>query len=180
MQALIVIDVQSEYTADGALPVERFDATLQSIESLLKAARSDKDTKVVHVRHVSRSVGDGSFDAGTKGVGIVAEAAPLDGEFVLTKHYPGAFTNPDLDRYLLRNGVSRLFICGLTSILCCDTTAREAFQLGYEVFYVEDAISEFPLGELSAETLHKAVNAIQGIMFSTVVSTEEAIRRIGS
>jgi len=177
MKALVVIDVQEEYAPSGALPVERFDETVSKIEELLAAARSSSEgVKVVHVRHVSHAIGDSSFDAGGTGVSIVERVAPVKDEYVLTKQYPGAFSNPALDRFLIRNNVREVFVCGLTSFLCCDMTSREAFQLGYDVYYIEDAISEFSLGELSAGTLHKAISAIQGIMFSQVVTTADAVK----
>jgi nicotinamidase-related amidase len=69
-------------------------------------------------------------------------------------------------------------ICGFTSFLCCDTTAREAFQLGYRVYYIEDAISEFEAGGMPASELHRAVNIIQGVVFSTVVNTRDAVSLI--
>jgi nicotinamidase-related amidase len=175
MIALIIIDVQREYSASGALPVERFDSTVKNVVALLDAARKSDGATVVHVRHVSMTPGDSRFDASSPGLRFAEGVEPVGGEFVLTKQYPGAFSNPDLDRFLIRNGVQSVVICGLTSFLCCDTTAREAFQLGYKVYYVDDAISEFSLGDLSAAELHRAVSAVQGVMFSQVVNTSEAI-----
>lgn len=172
--ALIVIDVQKEYSSEGALPVERFEETVKNVKALLAAARESTSAEVVHVRHVSRTPGDSSFDAGSPTLDFVEGVEPEDGEFVLTKQYPGAFSNPALDRYLVRNHVDTVMICGLTSFLCCDSTSREAFQLGYTVYYVDDAISEFPLGSLSAETVHEVISAVQGVMFADVLSTADA------
>ena len=180
MQALIVIDVQAEYSASGALPVARFDEVVANVGSLLSAARASSNVKVVHVRHISRKLGDSSFDASGSGIHIVESVKPQEGEFLLTKHYPGAFTNPELDRFLIRNQVNTVFVCGLTSILCCDETAREAFQLGYDVYYVQDAISEFGLGDFSPEILHEVINAIQGAMYSKVIDTSEAAKLLSS
>jgi nicotinamidase-related amidase len=180
MQALIVIDVQKEYSPSGALPVARFDDVVKRVSSLLEVARTSPDTKVIHVRHISRKHNDSSFGVGSSGLKIEESVEPREDEFLLTKHYPGAFTNPELDRYLIRNGVDTVFICGFTSILCCDQTAREAFQLGYNVYYIEDAISEFGLGDLSPETLHNVINAIQGAMYSNVIDAEHARKLLSS
>lgn len=175
MIALLVIDVQKEYSATGALPVERFDETVKNVRALLDAARSNEKSVVVHVRHISRTPGDSSFDAGSPGLDFIDEVRPLAEEFVLTKHYPSAFTNPELDRFLLRHGAKSVVICGLTSFICCESTSREASALGYNVYYVDDAISEFALGRFSAQELHNMVSAVQGAMFSKVASTAEAI-----
>ncbi|MFI6300015.1 isochorismatase family protein [Nonomuraea sp. NPDC050790] len=175
MIALIVIDAQKEYSGSGALPVERFDETIGNIGRLLDTARGNDAATVVHVRHISPVPGDRSFAAGSPGLDFVDALRPAPEEFVLTKHYVGAFSNPDLDRHLIRNGVDRVVISGFTSFICCDTTAREAVQLGYKVVYVEDAISEFSLPGHSAEDLHRHVSAVQGAAFSTVTSTSEAV-----
>jgi nicotinamidase-related amidase len=71
-------------------------------------------------------------------------------------------------------------ICGYTSFLCCDSTARQAFELGYDVLYVEDAINEFPLDGLDQATVHSVVSAVQGVMFSEVLTTGAAVERLGA
>jgi nicotinamidase-related amidase len=171
---LIVIDMQREYSSEGALPVERFDETVGNVKQLLEAALESTNTVVVKVRHVSRKPGDSSFDAGSSNLAFIEGLEPQASEFVLTKHYPGAFSNPELERFLARHDVDTLVICGFTSIWCCDTTAREAFELGYKVYYVDDATSEFALGDISASELHRASSAVQGSAFSEVVSTSTA------
>jgi nicotinamidase-related amidase len=171
---LIVTDMQLEYSGHGALPVERFDQTVENVKDLVEAARQGENAVVVKVRHISRKPGDSSFDAGSPNLAFVPGLEPEPEEFVLTKHYPGTFSNPELQRFLTRHQVDTLVICGFTSIWCCDTTAREAFQLGYKVYYVDDATSEFALGDISAAELHRAVNAVQGSAFSEVVSTNTA------
>ncbi|NJP96995.1 isochorismatase family protein [Nonomuraea sp. FMUSA5-5] len=175
MIALLVIDAQQEYSRSGALPVERFDQAISNIKRLLETARSSDVATVVHVRHISKVPGDRSFDAGSPGIDFVDEVRPAPDETVLTKHYIGSFSNPDLDRFLRGRQVDRVVICGFTSFICCDTTAREAVQLGYKVFYVDDAISEFSLGNITAQDLHRTVAAVQGAVFSTVTTTEDAV-----
>lgn len=175
MIALLVIDAQKEYSRSGSLPVERFDQAIGNISRLLETARSSDVATVVHIRHISKVPGDQSFDAGSPGIDFVDAVRPEPHELVLTKHYIGSFSNPDLDRFLRGQQVDRIVICGFTSFICCDTTSREAVQLGYKVFYVDDAISEFSLGEIGAQELHRIVGAVQGAVFSTVTTTEDAI-----
>ncbi|MEV0614372.1 isochorismatase family protein [Nonomuraea sp. NPDC050404] len=175
MIALLVIDAQKEYSSSGTLPVERFDQAIGNIRRLLETARSSDVATVVHIRHISKVPGDQSFDAGSPGIDFIDSVRPASDELVLTKHYIGSFSNPDLDRFLRAQQVDRMVICGFTSFICCDTTSREAVQLGYKVFYVDDAISEFSLGNLTAQELHRTVGAIQGAVFSTVTTTEDAV-----
>lgn len=171
---LIVLDMQLEYSSNGALPIVRFDETVENVKTLVEAARESENAVVVKVRHISRKPGDSSFDAGSPNLAFIPGLEPEPGEFVLTKHFQGAFSNPELDRFLRSHDIDTLVICGLTSVWCCDTTAREAFQLGYNVFYAEDASSEFDLEGISADELHRAVSVVQRSAFSRVVPTTDA------
>ena len=177
--AVIVIDAQREYGPTGGLAIAGINATNERVLRLTSGART-AGVRVIHVRHVSRDPHDSTFNASSTGVEFLEGLEPLEGEAVITKQYPGAFTETSLDRLLQREGVSRIAICGYTSFLCCDSTSRQAFELGYEVLYVEDAIGEFSLGELSEAELHRVVSAVQGAMFSEVVTTDEAVDRLSS
>ncbi len=175
--ALVVIDAQREYGPDGGLAIPGIEATNERIQRLTDGAR-DADIPVVHVRHVSRNPNDSTFNAGTPGIEFLKGLEPKEDESVITKQYPGAFTETSLDRLLQTHGVDTLAICGYTSFLCCDSTARQAFELGYKVWYVEDAINEFPLDGFDQSELHRVVSAVQAAMFSDVISAEDALSRL--
>ncbi len=176
-KALLVIDAQKEYGPEGALPVERLDQTIKNIQELIDFCRQSPDLEIIHIRHVSRIAGDSSFDDGTIGVDFLPGLEPSPEEKVITKHFPGAFSNPELERYLSQLKIEELWICGFTSFLCCDTTAREAFQKGYSVKYIDDAISEFPLEAVDADTLHYVVASIQDAMFSEICNTNDLLMK---
>ena len=46
---------------------------------------------------------------------------------------------PSLRGWLQERGISQLFICGITTNHCCETTARMGGNLGYDVEFVLDA-----------------------------------------
>jgi nicotinamidase-related amidase len=178
-QALVVIDPQQEYGPGGGLAIPGIEATSANIQRLIKGARVAK-LPVVFVRHVSRKYDDSTFNAGTPSVCFLQDLEPAADDIVVTKQYPGAFTETALDRILRDHGVRQVVICGYTSFLCCDSTARQAFELGYDVLYVEDAINEFPLDGLDQATVHSVVSAVQGVMFSEVLTTGAAVERLGA
>jgi len=175
--AMIIIDAQEEYGPDGGLAIPGIDQTSERIVQLLGTAR-DTGVPVVNVRHVSRDPDDSTFNAASEGVKFLSGLQPAVGEVVVTKQYADAFIDTRLDRELRTLGVSRVYVCGYTSFLCCDSTARHAAALGYDVRFVEDAISEFPLDGMSQQQIHQAIVAFQGVMFSKVITVTDAISEI--
>ncbi|SDL87692.1 Isochorismatase family protein [Paenibacillus jilunlii] len=71
---------------------------------------------------------------------IVPELAGYPNTYTLTKHQWGAFFGTDLDLQLRRRGIRTIVLCGISTSIGVDTTAREAYQLGYDQVFVEDAM----------------------------------------
>ena len=75
---------------------------------------------------------------------------------VLNKNRYSAFVNTDLEERLRSLGVTRLVLTGVLTHLCVETTARDAFMRGFEVFLVMDGVAtyteSFHLATLSAIT----------------------------
>ncbi|HMA34339.1 MAG TPA: isochorismatase family protein [Chloroflexia bacterium] len=65
----------------------------------------------------------------------------------VTKKQWGAFYGTDLDLQLRRRGITTIVLCGISSGLGVDTTAREAFQQSYHVIFAIDAITAFTQAE---------------------------------
>ena len=64
----------------------------------------------------------------------------------MTKSVHSAFYgDPDLDAWLKDNGITAVAICGIQTNMCCDTTARMASDLGYDVMFVIDATHTFDI-----------------------------------
>ena len=72
---------------------------------------------------------------------IVPELADFKNTYVITKRQLGAFYGTDLDLQLRRRGIDNIVLCGISTGFGVDTTAREAFQLGYNQIFVEDAMT---------------------------------------
>lgn len=71
---------------------------------------------------------------------IVPEIAGIDGTYTMTKRQWGAFHGTDLDLQLRRRGIDTIVLGGVSTGIGVDTTAREAFQLGYNQIFVEDVM----------------------------------------
>eukprot|EP01037_Dinobryon_pediforme_P028864 gene28864-32298_t len=63
-------------------------------------------------------------------------------DHVVTKNTPGAFTNTDLETYLKRRCVTQIVLLGIASSNGVEATARHAFELGFNLSFAIDAITD--------------------------------------
>lgn len=66
---------------------------------------------------------------------------PLD--HVVTKHQWGAFFGTDLDLQFRRRKIETLVLCGISTNIGVETTAREAYQRGYDQVFATDAMNAY-------------------------------------
>jgi nicotinamidase-related amidase len=173
--ALLVIDMQKEYFKEGGfLRIPDGPKVSKNLQALMDVARS-RSVDVIHIRHISKKPGDATFRAGSDAVEFIDGFVPKPEEAVVTKTRPGSFYLTELGDILLRRGIDRVIIGGLMSFMCCDTTAREAHARGYPVYFLKDATAAIDLGGIAAPDVHAVVCAVQGLVFSSVVTTAEMI-----
>ncbi len=176
--ALLTIDMQKEYFEDGRpLKVPDGQAVLTNVVRLQEGARK-AGIPLIHIQHLSLDPEGGVFVEGSPFSDLVQESAPATGETVVVKRYPSAFADTQLEGHLKELGVDTVVITGLMSFMCCDTTARDAHSRGYKVFFVQDATAAIDLGEIPAQQAHEVTLAVQGFVFSEVVSTEEVLEKL--
>lgn len=114
---------------------------------------------------------------GSDGHDIIPELYPIAGEPVIDKPGKGAFFATDLDLILRDHGIKTLFVCGVTTEVCVNTTVREANDRGYECVVLEDCVgSYFPEFQDYALRMIKA----QGAIFGWVSNSNNAITAIKS
>ena len=70
-------------------------------------------------------------------------APDLAGErdHLIVKRQWGAFHGTDLDLQLRRRGISTIVLSGIATSIGVESTARQAFELGYEQVFAEDAMA---------------------------------------
>ncbi|EUJ29299.1 Isochorismatase family protein yecD [Listeria grayi] len=74
---------------------------------------------------------------------IVPELNVQETDHLIVKKQWGAFFGTDLDLQLRRRGIDTIVLAGIATGLGVDTTAREAFMLGYNQVFSIDAMSGF-------------------------------------
>ena len=78
-----------------------------------------------------------------------------------------------LPSWLAANGIRTVIITGTLSNCCCESTARDAMQYGYEVIYVADANATLSDAEHGATLVNMAT------LFADVATTGEVLSRLG-
>ena len=175
--ALLVVDAQESFrqrTSDWAATAN--PAVLDNIARLVAHARAIGDP-VVWVTHSEPQTG-GVFDPAVGFVRVISELGPRDDEAAVTKTTINAFTSTDLQVRLEGAGIRRVVICGIRTEQCCETTARVAADLGFDVEFVTDATttSAIPaLGGLAAVTGDEIMRRTESILsargFATITDT---------
>lgn len=92
-------------------------------------------------------------------------------DWIVDKHRFGAFIpgTCDLHEKLQARGIDTLIITGTLTNCCCESTARDAMQLNYEVIFVSDANAALSDAE------HNATLNSMAMLFADVMSTDETI-----
>lgn len=141
--ALIVVDMQKGFDDSSYWGPRNNPDCDSNVEQLINAWRS-QDWPIVYVRHDSKTpsspLAPGSDGNEFKGV------LKGDPDLLVVKDVHSAFYGrPDLDAWLKENGITGVAICGVQTNMCCETTARMASDLGYEVLFVSDATHTFDI-----------------------------------
>ena len=181
---LVIVDVQKAFD-DPAWGKRNNPGAEGNVARLLAAWRA-ANAPVIHVRHRETETDPvwHFFNEGDPGFEFKPEAMPLADEPVVTKGVNSAFIGTDLEERLRAAGATTVVIAALTTDHCGSTTARMSGNLGFETWVVGDACATFdregPDGEVfPADLIHRTSLASLHDEFADVVSTDEAIARLG-
>lgn len=179
--ALVVIDVQEAF--DDRRWGRRNNRSADWNIANLVDAFGNAGFPVVFVQHVSGKPGS-LFHAGNPGYALKDYLRASTPDLWVTKTVHSSFHGtPDLHHWLSANGVGTLVISGITTNHCCETTARVAGDLGYDVLFALDATHTFdrtsPEGEVvTADELACSTATNLHGEFATVVSTQQVLERL--
>ncbi len=181
-RALLVIDVQNEYFAGGALPITYPTNHLQNILEVMDAAQAAGVTTIV-IRHHQPDPNSPLFCKGSKNWELHPEVAKRPCDLLIDKTLPGSFTATQLEAFLRERDIETVTITGYMTQICCDTTARQAMHRGFKVEFVSDATGTLDLensaGSIGAADLQKAILVSQQMFISEVISKDEFLSRLG-
>jgi nicotinamidase-related amidase len=142
--ALVVIDLQKGILS---FPTEHPSAPVIEKAGRLARAFRKKGLPVVLVNVAG--VAPGRTDAGPMNFSpppdwleIVPELDPQASDIRVTKQQWGAFYGTALDLELRRRGVTQIVLCGVATSIGVESTARDAYEHGYNVALAVDAMTD--------------------------------------
>lgn len=159
--AIVVIDLQKGI---ASIPTEPYPAktVIENTAKILNSAR--KKEMPVFLVHVTPSpdfkdalhpISETSFQRSGYDPSwseYVPELNIQPSDFLITKHQWGAFYGTELDLQLRRRGVDTIILCGISTNIGVESTARFAYEYGFNQIFVSDAMAsrskeehEFPL-----------------------------------
>jgi nicotinamidase-related amidase len=154
--ALLVIDMANDFlfepgtiaTAGGADYQRRAQAIVPRVARLLAGARP-AGISVIYATD-AHAPGDPELAKwpphamkGTAAAEIPPALAPQPQDIVLEKRTYSPFLSTDLEARLQERGITQLYVAGLHTDCCARHTSGDAFQKGYELVWVTDALQAF-------------------------------------
>ncbi len=179
--AVVVIDLQKGITARSSEPYPP-GLVIENTVSILNSARKNK--MAVFLVHVTPSpdfkdslkpVAQSSFSHTgfpEDWADYVPELNIQRGDFLITKRQWGAFYGTELDLQLRRRGINTIILCGISTNKGVESTARFAYEYGYNQIFVEDAMAARTKAE------HEFPLKYTFPLFGVIVKTRELIKKL--
>jgi len=175
--ALLVIDIQDSFKAGPRWQRRNNPAFERNVQKLVEGWRA-AGMPVLFFLHTDDDPG---FRRDSPHFKLMDFIRPKPGEPVLIKTTRNCFTSTDLADILRQKGVKRLVITGIQTEQCCETTARVAADLGYDVDFVTEATLTFPVRhpslneEMSAEDMTRRTEyALRG-RFARIATVDDLL-----
>ncbi len=178
--ALVVIDLQKGIAGRPTQPYTAQDV-VKNAGMLVEAFREHTmPVFLVHVVHAPETMlkvqSDTSFDRPAflppDWSEFVPEIAPVPSDVVIAKKQWGAFYGTELELQLRRRGMDTIVLCGIATEYGVESTARFAYEMGFQQVFAEDAMTSG-----AADAHYAAVNFILKRM-GRVRKTREIIAAI--
>ena len=179
--ALLVIDMQRYFldkTSHACVPCSK--DVLANVEALIESYRR-LSLPVIFTRYavlrgedpgaMARWWGDVLQDDDEMS-DIVPSLAPQQGDIVLRKSQYSAFIGTDLEKIIRKKGITNVVVTGVLTHLCCESTARDAFMRGLDVFVVVDGMAS------DHEDLHASALKTLADCFAIPMTTAEVVGRL--
>lgn len=146
--ALVLIDLQK-----GIVQMPGGSEVVEKAVKLIEVFR--KNNGFISFVHVSLLDGKDALKPETDAAGapsferpegwdeFVPELGVTEKDYIVTKRQWGAFFGTDLDTQLRRRGIDTIVLCGIATNIGVESTAREAYQYGYNQIFITDAMTTF-------------------------------------
>lgn len=137
-KAFVAIDIQNDYTEEGAMPLEGMAGAVNRAQEALLHARANS-LQIIIVQHIALDPQATFFRPDTEGAQLVDAFVPKPGDLHIVNHYPNAFRDTSLHERLQALQIPELVISGMMTHMCIDATVRAAIDYGLGVTLLSDA-----------------------------------------
>jgi nicotinamidase-related amidase len=175
--ALLVIDVQDSFRHRPYWRDEELPAFRERLLALIAGSRA-QGVPIVHVLHQATGSG-GPFDPASGHVQPM-DWLPPGPDALFRKNVYSALVESGLREWLEARRIRRVIVSGIRTEQCCETTARHACDLGFEVVYVTEATLTFPITHASgrvysAAEIRERTEAVLAGNFARIATVAEAL-----
>ena len=183
--ALIIIDLQKGITGREAKPYSSKQVIENAVQLLDAFHKNEMLVFLVHVGSAPdqkdrlNPVADISWSGSGAPLPadwsqLVPELLSRNSDFIITKKQWGAFYGTEIDLELRRRKIETIVLCGISTNIGVESTARFAYEYGYNQIFVEDA--------MSAQSAEEHEHTVEKIFprIGLVRKTEEVLLAINS
>ncbi|CAL8976107.1 MAG: cysteine hydrolase [Actinobacteria bacterium] len=189
--ALVLIEFQNDFTSEGGTlhgavaEVMESTKTVEHAQEAVGAAHAAGATVIhspisfqpgyyeitQHPYGILKGVVDStSFVKGTWGCEIDDRMAPAEGDIVLEgKRGLDAFASTNLDFILRSKGIRTVVLAGFLTNCCVESTMRSAYEKGFEVYTLTDAVGA------TSQAEHANAITYDYPMFSKPIATADFV-----
>ena len=179
---LLVIDAQESFCHRPYFMPARLGPYLQAQNALIRSC-AQAGVPIVRVLHSDgHEQADNPFAQASGLVRPIEGLAAFDAaaQFVKSRH--SALVGTGLEVWLVRHGIRRVIVSGIRTEQCCETTARHASDLGWQVDFVPEATLSFDMTQPDGRALPAAdivarTATVLKDRFASICSVEEALAR---
>jgi nicotinamidase-related amidase len=180
--ALVLIDLQRGIMQRQTAPHSASDVLARSVRLAKRFRAKGAPVVLVNVSYSPNGADRLNQPIDTPAMGapepgwdqLVSDLGPEPGDILITKRQWGAFYGTALDLQLRRRGIGTIVIGGIATNFGVESTARDAYERGYALVFVEDAMAG-----LSAEAHGFAITTIFP-RIGRVRSTDAVVGALGA
>lgn len=183
MRAILVIDVQESFRVrEEEWATVSAPDIVDRVSRVVDHGRGAGDA-IVWVLHEEPGSG-GAYDPALGSVRLQPGLDVRDDDVHVAKRVHDAFTEMDLEARMRALGVDEVVVTGIRTEQCCETTARVASDLGFDVTFVLDATATHPHAAwdggtiLAADIQRATASALEG-RFATVTTIDRLVGAAG-